>query len=515
MAKSQPSKSAQRSSGGVEDPLGSKAPASAPESTSPSIPAGQEGPTVEAKPARKTRSSRSARPPEPPFDTFSEATAYLNAHINLERQRPSQIDPRIFRLDRMRAILGALGDPQTQLRCVHVAGSKGKGSTVEMVASCLAAAGYAVGIYTSPHLVHVRERIRVGTESISHRRFARGLSVVADAAIEVEAAHEKPSYFELLTALAIHHFVEQAVDIAVVETGLGGRLDSTNVLRPSITAITAIQLEHTELLGTTLPEIAREKAGIFKPTIPALTIPQTPEVLEVLKAEASEIGAPLRIVGEDIEFTSRFEYSPEHGPHTRISLTGAHTEYEHMPVPLKGEHQALNCGLALAILDTLVPAGFTCRERDAAIGLAATPPAGRMELAHENPRILIDGAHNPDSINALIKGIGAHYRYDSMVMIFGCAADKNIDELLKGVALGADKVIFTRSSDNPRAANPEDLQHRFAEISGKMTQVEPTLKEAINTAARAVGRDDLICITGSFYIAGEAKRLLEQKRAKA
>jgi dihydrofolate synthase/folylpolyglutamate synthase len=452
---------------------------------------------------------------KPPFSTFADASAYLDAHINLERTRPSQIDPRMLRLDRMRALLAALGDPQGQIRCVHIAGSKGKGSTVEMVASCLSAAGYAVGIYTSPHLVHVRERIRVGADPISARRFAKGLGAVAEAALSIESEHDKPSYFELLTALAMHHFVEQAVDIAVIETGLGGRLDSTNVLRPAVTAITAIQLEHTELLGTTLPEIAREKAGIFKPTIPALTIRQAEEVLETLKAHASEIGAPLRVLGDDIEFTSRFEYSPDLGPHTRISLTGQHSEYEHMPVPLKGEHQAQNCGLALAILDTLVPLGFTCRERDVAIGLAETPPSGRMELAHENPRILIDGAHNPDSINALIKGIGAHYRYDSMVMIFGCAADKNIDELLKGIALGADKVIFTRSAENPRAANPEELQHRFAEISGKMTQVEPTLKQAINTAARAVGRDDLICITGSFYIAGEAKRLLEQKRAKA
>lgn len=440
--------------------------------------------------------------------TYAAALRYLNERVNFERTPPSRMGGQEFRLDRMKALLAALGNPQREVRCVHVAGSKGKGSVVEMTASCLAACGYTTGVYTSPHLVDVRERVRINGDSIGPTAFTRTLTKVATEAERLQAEHGEITYFELLTAMALSWFAEEAVDLAVVEVGIGGRLDATNLVEPDVTAVTAIQLEHTQLLGDTLEKIAREKAGIFKPGVPALTVTQTPGVMEVFREVAGSVGAPLEVVGEDVDFSYRVEATPELGPHARVCVTTERSNFEHLPVPLKGEHQAPNCGLALAILDRLRERGFDTPERLVAEGLARTPSAGRMEMAWKSPRIIVDGAHTPDSIHCLIKAIGAHIRYDSMVAVFGCGSDKDVRGMLAKLAMGADKVIFTRSAGNPRAMDPRELQKRFAEVSGKMTQVTRTLQDALGMAARAVGRDDLICVTGSFYIAGEAKKHL-------
>jgi dihydrofolate synthase/folylpolyglutamate synthase len=198
-----------------------------------------------------------------------------------------------------------------------------------------------------------------------------------------------------------------------------------------------------------------------------------------------------------------------------VCLSTARSNFEHLPVPLKGEHQAYNCGLTLAILDRLRERGMATPEGAVANGLARTPSNGRLELVHTQPRIMIDGAHNPESISALVKAIGAQVRYDSMVVVFGCAADKDAAGMLQNIALGADKIIFTRAEGSLRAMDPKDLVRKFAEVSGRMAQHYPTLKEALNKAAQAVQRDDLILVTGSFAVAGEAKRLLLEKARKA
>jgi dihydrofolate synthase/folylpolyglutamate synthase len=191
-----------------------------------------------------------------------------------------------------------------------------------------------------------------------------------------------------------------------------------------------------------------------------------------------------------------------------VCLTTPSGHFEHLAVPLKGEHQALNCGLALAMLDKLRSRGVVAPENRVIAGLAETRLPGRMELAWQEPRILLDGAHNSASLTALIKAIGAHIPYDSLVMVFGCAADKDINTMLQQVNLGADKVIFTRARTNPRAADPAELTGRFSDLSEKMAQTAPNLEEALNLAARAVSREDLICVTGSFHLVGEAKKLL-------
>jgi dihydrofolate synthase/folylpolyglutamate synthase len=448
-----------------------------------------------------------------PMRTYTQASRALESLPNMEKQRPGQPITEHLKLDRMRALMSALGNPQQGQTFIHIAGSKGKGSTVEMLAACLAGCGYGVGVYTSPHLVDVRERIRIAGTPISEDEFMTHFNAVIAAAGKVEAEFGSTTYFEVMTAMAFVYFAEQAVDLSVIEVGLGGRLDATNIITPALTCVTEIQLEHTHILGSTLAEVAKEKAGIFKPGIDAITVPQDEEVIAALREEADETGASLAVLGVDVEFNQRFEADGNNGPHMRVGLMTDRGEYEHMVVPLPGEHQALNCGLALAALDRLKMLGFDTPEVRVAEGLAGTLRMGRAEVIWQQPKIIVDGAHTKESIGALVRAIGAHTRYDSMVVVFGCSADKDIEGLLEEISRGADKVIFTKATDNPRAADPEMLRKSYIDLSGKMAQVEPNVKEAINTAARAVGKGDLICVTGSFYVAGEAKKLFVEKQA--
>lgn len=446
---------------------------------------------------------------------YSTALRWLYEHTDYERMRLIRYNTTTFNLSRMQRLLKALGNPQKDVPFVHIAGTKGKGSTVAMATAMLEACGYTVGSYTSPHLVDLRERIQINGHMISHHDLVELFKLVKSKARSI--GEDKPSFFEIMTACAIRHFADQAVDVAVLETGLGGRLDSTNVVKPLICGITQISLDHTNVLGKTLSEIAAEKAGIMKRGVPCITCEQHPQVIEVFRKTAEEVGAPLFVIGKDVEFSYRFEANRELGPHTRICLTTPNAMYEHLAVPLKGEHQALNCGIALAIVDKLTDRGFTAPEEKLVEGLGRTKLPGRMELAWADPRILLDGAHNAASLQALVRSIGAHVPYDSLVMVFGCCEDKDIPGMLGQLSLGADKVIFTRARNTPRSMDPDDLMRRFNEVTGKMAQTAPSLEAALNLAARAVGREDLICVTGSFYLIGETKKYLADlasKRAK-
>lgn len=445
---------------------------------------------------------------------YGEGERWLSGLTNFERTRLTRERSDEFKLDRFRAMLAVLDHPERLFRSVHVAGSKGKGSVVEMLSSMLGAGGYAVGVYTSPHLVRLNERVRVGAYEISSPALNELLRRIRRVAGEVQREHGEPTFFEAITAAAFVYFAEQAVDLAVLETGLGGRLDCTNVVMPEVVGLTAIQLEHTEILGDTLEKIAFEKAGIMKPGVEALSVEQPDEVIEVFRAVAAERGAELSVLGRDLDYSRRFEATHDQGPHARVGLSGRHTNYEHISVPIEGEHQSANCALALALLDRLQDKGFKVGERELADGLARTPRNGRLEFIYDRPRLIIDGAHTPESVAAAMRAIGAQVPYDSMVVIFGCGADKQVDRMLEELDRGADKVIFTRASDNPRAMDAEVLCAMFDDRHGKMAQVEPDLKSAINTAARAVGAADIVLIAGSFYLAGEAKALLEAKRKR-
>jgi dihydrofolate synthase/folylpolyglutamate synthase len=437
------------------------------------------------------------------FRTYKEAMKYLFAQTDYEKQERLRYNVTTFNLERMEKLLSLLGNPHKKIPTVHIAGTKGKGSTATMLARMLESNGYKVGLYTSPHVVHLHERIAVNSKMISDSQMF-GLLNRVYAPVEKMSKTDAPTFFEIMTALAFLHFVDSKVDLAIIETGLGGRLDSTNVIKPEVIGITSLSVDHQNQLGSNLDSIAKEKAGVFKRGVPVVTVEQEPEALRVLKSEAVAAKAPLSITGKDIDFSYRFETSREHGPHTRICLTTKTSKFEHLRVPLHGKHQAINCGLALAMLDKLKASGYEIDNHKAAEGLKEVSLLGRMEMICHDPRIMIDAAHNAASIRALVHAIGQNIPYDSMVIIFGCNSDKDVAGMLVELQYGADKVIFTRS-DSAKAMSPQDLADMYTEICGKMCQTASSLGEALQLARSAVGQEDLICITGSFYLIGQAK----------
>ncbi|HZZ41904.1 MAG TPA: folylpolyglutamate synthase/dihydrofolate synthase family protein [Tepidisphaeraceae bacterium] len=451
------------------------------------------------------------KPLREPVTGFTKALKYLNTLADFERLRIVRYNNDNFNLERMRLLLKKLGNPHEQFKSVHVAGTKGKGSTCAMIASMLQACGYKVGLYTSPHLVDIRERIQINGEMISTEAFGKLVKMIEPVVARIKPS---PTYFDVLTAVAFQYFADQEIDIAIVETGLGGRLDSTNVIKPEVTAITSISKDHMAQLGHTLAKIAAEKAGIFKAGVPAVTVTQDPDAEAVLKEVAAKVGAPLDITGKTIEFSYRFESSRMLGPHNRICLTTPNSKFEHLAVPLMGEHQAINCGLALAVVDRLKGRGFNISDTKAMEGLSKTTVPGRMEMVSQTPRVLVDGAHNAASLDMMLRAVGQHIPYDSMVVIFGCCGDKDVTGMLDRITAGADKVIFTKV-DNIRTADPHELSARYVEQYGKMAQVAGSLEEALAIAQRAVTKEDLICITGSFYLVGEAKKYFTAKQAAA
>jgi len=433
---------------------------------------------------------------------------YLFDCTDYERQQKMRYNVTTFNLDRMEGLLKSVGNPHKKIKTIHIAGTKGKGSTATMLARMIEANAYKVGLYTSPHVTTLHERIAVNSKMITEREML-GLVNRIHAPIEKLNKKDKaPTFFEIITAMAFMHFVDKKVDLAIIETGLGGRLDSTNVIAPAVVGITSISLDHQNLLGDTIDSIAKEKAGVIKAGIPVVTVDQDPKAMRVLKREASAVNAPFSVTGRDIDFSYRFESSREHGPHTRICVTTPTSRFEHLRVPLPGEHQAINCGLALAMLDKLKDEGYEIDDEKAVAGLKTVSMVGRMELICQDPRIIIDAAHNAASIKALIQAIGQHIPYDSMIVIFGCNTDKDVHGMLTQLQYGADKVVFTRSN-SPKAVYPQDLADMYTEICGKMCQTAITVTEAVRTARSAISREDLICIAGSFYLVGQAKEQLQ------
>jgi len=452
-----------------------------------------------ARPKKKARTT--SKPAAKQIRTFRSAVNFLNSLTNFERAVRVHYNETNFGLTRMKRLMSALGNPHTSYKTVHIAGTKGKGSTATMLAAMLEGCGLKVGLYTSPHILNIRERIAVNREMIPENEFARAVNAVAKASVENRVG--EPTYFEVMTAAAFLYFEKKEVDIAVVETGLGGRLDATNIVQPEVVGLTSISYDHISQLGRDLVSITREKAGVMKTGAPVISAPQRPEVRKTLAETAKEVNAPLRFSNEGVDFSYRFEFSRSAGRHARICLTTPTSRFEHLEVPLYGEHQAVNCSLALCLADVLKSKGLPIDDQLAMAGLSEVELPGRMQMISEEPQILVDGAHNAASINALMRAIGQHITYDSMIVIFGCHKDKDVSGMIRQIQLGADKIIFT-SIGTPRSCDPAELAAEYTEHSGKMAQVADSLDDAIRIALSAGTREDLICITGSFYLVAQA-----------
>lgn len=430
--------------------------------------------------------------------SYDSALKYLYSQTDYEQMLRVRYNRDSFSLDRMRSLLKSMGNPHNSLKTIHIAGTKGKGSTAMMLSSMLRGNGYRIGLYTSPHINDIRERISINGEMIPRKELMTRIAALAP--VIEKMSPDKPTFFEIFTAISFAYFAENEIDIAIIETGLGGRLDSTNVITPILCGLTSISMDHMHQLGKTISEIATEKAGIIKPGVPAISVEQLPDANEALQAAAKKNKSSLKVTGVDIPFSFRVESQRgRRGCLTRLCFNTEQSKFEHLIVPHLGEHQAINCGLALAMMDELKTQGMEIDDAKALEGLFRLKMPGRMEFVSETPRILLDGAHNGASLASLHRSIGQQIPYDSLILVFGCNADKDIQGMMKQIATGADKVIFTRASTSKRAADPKDLAELYTELSdGRIAQTTETLDEAIAIAKGASHGEDLIVVTGSF-----------------
>lgn len=435
-------------------------------------------------------------------EAYEKALDYLYSFINLEQKRQDRYKANKLDPTRPGRLMKALKSPHQHFPSIHIAGTKGKGSVAAMCAAAFHAAGLKVGLYTSPHMIEFRERIRILTPDdaeglIDKPAFVRMINRIRD----IEWKVPDITWFEIMTAVAFLHFAEQAVDIAVVEVGLGGRLDATNVLTPLVSVITSLSLDHTYFLGNTLAEIAYEKGGIIKPGIPVVTSPQAPEALARLQDIAQERSAPICIVGRDYTYTAL-----THGPHGQeIRVLRQHPLATwHLQLSLAGAHQQENATVALAALETVRPSFPALTEAAIQEGMTNAVWEGRLQILHEapdTPTILLDCAHNENSAERLRQALLAEYHYDHLHLIFGVSTDKDISGMMRHLFTIADHVIATQST-HPRAATAADLV-QVAEGLGYTAETADSVETALYQAWKTAAPHDLICVTGSIFIVGD------------
>ena len=454
----------------------------------------------------------------PTFSNYQEAMDFLFQSVDYEKLTRYKYDLPTFDLDRVRRFFGAFGSPQNEFKCIHVAGTKGKGSTAAMIAAILQAAGHRVGLFTSPHLVDLEERIVVHGQRITKADTMALLSEVSGYVSRERRDNPTlcPTFFEIVTALAFIHFRQVGVDYAVVEVGLGGRLDATNVIMPEACAITTIGFDHVAKLGRTLDKIAAEKAGIIKPGVPVVTAVDQPEALAVIAAKCKEKGAPLHRVGADIEVVHCAVSRQDDSVGTSAVLrTWRHPSVE-ITMPMLGRHQATNAAVALGVTSALEDSGSLPRLDPEAVRAAfrKLEIAGRAQIVGRRPTVILDGAHTVESVRALWQTIEGYVPHDKLVLIMGISSDKDVDGILAEIVPHADTVFFSKS-DSPRAVEPEELAESALKQCGKKGHVEPVPGEALRAALMLACPNDLICVTGSFYLAGKIREALDASTADA
>ena len=433
--------------------------------------------------------------------TYHEALAYLDQHANYELKRSVQYAPETFDLSRMEQLLERLGDPHRQFKSVHVAGTKGKGSTCRMIESVLRAAGYRTGLYISPHLHTFRERIQVSGELITRGQ-------VAGLVDELEphvAAVPGLTYFEIVTAMGLLHFARKQVEVAVVEVGLGGRLDATNIITPQVSLITSLSFDHTAWLGNTLDKIAFEKAGIIKPGVPVVSAPQQPEALAVVEHVASERKSPLVLVGRDWLYApGRIEPGGQWFARVRPDWYKSFwPSPEFYWISLLGRHQIVNATVALAALDLLRDAHLAIPAEAVKEGLCSTQWPARMEVLSQEPLVVADGAHNGESAQRLRAALLEWFPGRKWTLIFGASSDKDFTAMFEALLPMSSHAIMTRAH-TARAADVERLAELAAPYASRV-EVAGSVAGALDLALRdADGRTGLI-ITGSLFIAAEAE----------
>jgi dihydrofolate synthase/folylpolyglutamate synthase len=411
----------------------------------------------------------------------------------------------VFGLDRISTLMEKLGNPQKELKVIHVAGTNGKGSVCNFISSILQQAGYSVGLYVSPHLERFSERIVVNGDEISDDDLEKVIERVRPFVDEMKAQGNAPTFFEIVTALAFLYFHDRAVDYAVVEVGLGGRLDATNIVTPLVSVITNISLEHTDILGDSIEKIAFEKAGIIKEGVPVVTA-TTGYARDVIAKVAKDHNAPVVFVEQT--WWKRVLWD---GSEQEFSVQGSLREYT-VRTSLLGPHQGENIAIALTAVEQMQMNGVFLTDADILKGVEVASNPGRMEIVAESPVILLDGAHNPGGIKVLVEALTQDFTYKHLILVLGVLNAKDITPMVAMIVPVADCIIVTKSS-SPRAYDPILLKEQITAVDpSKEVVVTNSVPEAIDHARRHARRKDLICVTGSLFTVGEARQYLLRPR---
>ncbi len=435
---------------------------------------------------------------------YQQALDYIYSFIDYERE-PGPRSRTTYDLRRVEELLGRIGSPHLKVRSVHIAGTKGKGSVAAMIASALTTAGYSTGLYTSPHLHVYNERIRIDGRLVSNEEL---VALVDRLKPEVEAVNRKATYgrlttFEVTTALGFMHFASQGVDFQVLEVGLGGRLDATNVILPEVCVITSISFDHMDVLGNTLAEIAVEKAGIIKRGSVVVTSPLVDEANKVIEEACLNCEAELIRVGSDVTWRS-LGFEPDR---QSLQVKGRLGSYQ-LSIPLLGQYQLDNAAAAVAAMEVLAEKGFHVSADSIANGLAKVSWEGRLQTLSHHPLLVVDGAHNADSARKLRQALEQYFSFDRAILIIGLSADKNVAGIISELLPLFDKVIVTRSI-HPRAMATAPIVAEF-DRHGVEARETDDISVALPLALSLAGDKDMICVTGSLFVAAGA---IEQAKA--
>jgi len=449
-------------------------------------------------------------------DDYQDSLAFLYGRLNYERVGMPRI-PSELRPGRMRRLLRRLGDPHAGLRVVHIAGTKGKGSTAAMVAAALSASGLRTGLFCSPHLHRLEERFNVDGLGASPGQLVALTDAVRPTVEALDAEnvahlHRGTTFFELTTAMGLLHFAREGAEAVVLEVGMGGRLDSTNVVRPLASVVTNISLDHTRQLGSTLAAIAGEKAGIFKRGRPVVSGEQGDEPREVIRRAAAALRCRVRELGTDFHY----HYEPPPGRLSRptagrVSVQTWRTDWGTFDLPLLGPHQAHNAAVALATLDVLAEEGLAVGRDAVTRGFAGLRWPARVEVMGESPWVVVDGAHNVASAEALAETLRTCFPPTPRTLVYGTTRDKDLRGQLQALLPGTEAVVATRYVENPRAVAPEEVAEVVRSLGGPVAAVTGSPAEALDAARLRTPRDGLICVTGSLFLAAETRALLEAR----
>jgi dihydrofolate synthase/folylpolyglutamate synthase len=434
------------------------------------------------------------------FQTLREIESYLAAHTDYERMRRFAYHEQTFRLDRTRRLLSDIGSPDRQVPSIHVAGTKGKGSTSHMVAAGLEGAGFRTGLFTSPHLVRLTERIRLRGRQIDETLLGRVFAPLARAAKGLAGQGDPPTFFELITAAAAAAFAEADMDWAIFEVGLGGRLDATNALSHDVSAITTVSLDHIAVLGDTVEKIARDKAGILRPSTPCVVGRQSPQAEKVITEAACQAGAGLWRFGGEIRLEKAC-HTP--GPGIRATVRTPLRRWVDIEAPVAGLHQAENLAAALGILDLLsLTQGLHLDASAVRQGLSTLRLPARIHLLGTTPAVVVDGGHNPAAADALVQAMSSRHR-GPLHVVAALSADKDTTGFLARVAPMA-AVLYCTTARTSRSEMPDRLADIARRAGGGEVRTFEDPDSAFAEALLGAGRDGTIVVTGSFYIAGLA-----------